>query len=133
MIRILVRGLILLLAAGVGLLVAVSIVDGMSIDATSFVLVAALFAVIQSVLTPFFAKVAHRNAPALLGGVGLITTFVALLATSLVSSGLTIDGAPAWLEATLIVWLVTMLATLVIPLVLVKLGLQAAADRRSSH
>lgn len=133
MIRFLVRGLILLLAAGVGLLVAVSVVDGMSVDVTSYVLVAALFALVQSILTPFFAKVAHRNAPALLGGVGLITTFVALLVTTVVSDGLTISGAAAWLEATLIVWLVTMVATLIIPIVLVKLGLQAAAERRSSH
>jgi len=133
MIRLLVRGLILVAAAAVGLVVAVAVVDGMSVNATSFILVAVIFALIQSVLTPFFAKVAHRNAPALLGGVGLITTFVALLTTSLISDGLTISGTAAWLEATLIVWLVTMLATLILPIVLVKMGLQAAAERRSSH
>lgn len=133
MIRLLVRALILLIAAAIGLLVAVSVVDGMSVSATSFIVVVVLFAVIQSVLAPFFARIAHRNAPALLGGVGLITTFVSLLITSWVSDGLTISGTSAWIEATLIVWIVTMLAALIVPVVLVKLGLQAAADRRSSH
>ena len=46
-----------------------------------------------------------------LGAVGLASTFVALLLTNLISSGLAIKGVGTWILATLIVWVVTMLAT----------------------
>jgi hypothetical protein len=131
MIRMLVRALVLLLASSIGLLVAKVTLDDMTITWGSFLLVVAVFTVLQSVLAPFFAKTTARNAPALLGGVGLLSTFVALVVTAVVSDGLTITGASTWLFASLIVWLVTMLATLLLPILLVKLGLQAAAERRS--
>ena len=46
-----------------------------------------------------------------LGAVGLASTFVALPLTNLISSGLAIKGVGTWILATLIVWVVTMLAT----------------------
>ena len=46
-----------------------------------------------------------------LGAVGLASTFVALLLTNLISSGLAIKEVGTWILATLIVWVVTMLAT----------------------
>lgn len=131
MIRFLVRALIFFASAGIGLIVAAVALEGMTMTWTSFILDAALFAVIQAVLAPFFFKSTARNAPALLGGVGLITTFIALVLTSLFGVGLTIDGVSTWLYATLIVWLVTMLATLLLPIILVRLGIEAALDRRS--
>jgi hypothetical protein len=86
--------------------------------------------VIQSVLAPFIAKVTARNASALLGGVGLLSTFVALWVTTLVGDSLTIEGGAAtWLTATVIVWLATAVATLLLPLILVKAGIQAARAR----
>lgn len=131
MIRFLVRAVIFLASAAIGLLVAKLTLDDMSIDASSFIAVVVIFAVLQSVLAPFIAKVTARNAPAILGATGLISTFIALVVADVVSDGLTISGASTWLLATLIVWLVTMLATLLLPIILVKLGIQSARDRRS--
>jgi hypothetical protein len=131
MIRFLVRAAIFLASAAIGLLVAKLTLDDMSIDASSFIAVVVIFAVIQSVLAPFIAKVTARNAPAILGATGLISTFIALVVADVVSDGMTISGADTWLFATLIVWIVTMLATLLLPIILVKLGVQAARDRRS--
>ena len=93
-------------------------------------MVVVIFATGQAILSPFMAKVAMRNAPALLGGVGLFTTFIALLITSLLSDGLTIDGADTWVFATLVVWIVTMLATLLLPLLL---GKRMVSDRRDEN
>jgi hypothetical protein len=132
MIRFLVRAAIFLASSAIGLLVAKVTLDGMSIDATSFITVVVIFAVLQSVLAPFFAKLTARNAPALLGATGLISTFVSLLAADLISDGLTITGIDTWVFATLIVWITTMLATLLLPIILVKLGVDSARDRRSS-
>lgn len=131
MIRFLISAALFLGAAAIGLLIAQATVPGMTIDWGSFVLVVVIFAVLQAVLAPFIAKSAMRNAPALLGGAGLLTTFVALLVTSLVSDGLTIDGVDSWLLATLVVWLATMLAAFLLPVVLVKAGVQAVRENRS--
>lgn len=131
MIRLAIRAGLFLASAAIGLLVAKAVVDGMTISWGSFVLVVVLFAVLQSVLAPFFAKTAARNAPALLGGVGLFTTLVALGVTSLVTDGLTIDGATDWFLAALVVWLVTMVATLLLPIILVKAGVERVREARS--
>ena len=126
MIRLLVRGAIFLASAAIGLLVAKLVLDDMTIDAASFLAVVVIFAVLQSVLAPFIAKVTAKNAPALLSATGLISTFLALLVADVVSDGMSISGASTWLFATLIVWLTTMLATLLLPLILVKAGVERA-------
>lgn len=129
MIRFLIRAAIFLLSAAIGLLVADLVLgSNFTIDARSFVIDVVIFAVLQSVLSPFILKVTARNAPAIVGAVGLVSTYVALLITELVSSGFTITGAQTWLYATLIVWIVTMLATLLLPFILVK---RAVEDHRS--
>lgn len=130
MIRFLVRTAIFIVSAAVGLLVTAALVDGFDITASGFVTAVVIFAVIQSILSPFIAKVTARNAAALLGGVGLLSTFVALWLTTLVGDALTIEGGAAtWLTATVIVWLATALATLLLPLILVKMGIEAARAR----
>ncbi len=133
MIRFLVRAGIFLGSAAVGLLVASLLVDQMSISATSFLIVVVIFAALQSVLAPFLAKTTARNAPALLGAAGLLSTFLALMITTVVSDGLSISGASSWLVASLIVWLVTMLATLLLPWLLVKAGVERARQRRADR
>jgi uncharacterized membrane protein YvlD (DUF360 family) len=132
MVRFLVNAAIFLAAAAIGLLVASWVVDGMDIDATSFITVIVIFAVLQAVLQPFLASVARRNAPVLLGGIGLVTTFVALLVTDLISDGLSIDGVCDWIIATLIVWIATMIATIALPFILVKAGVESAREQRAS-
>jgi hypothetical protein len=130
MIRLAIRAAVFLASAAIGLLVAMAVVDDMTINWSSFVIVVVVFALLQSILTPFITQAAQRNAPALVGGVGLISTLISLLLTALISDGLEIDGASAWLLAALIVWLVTMVATLLLPIILVKAGISAAAERR---
>jgi uncharacterized membrane protein YvlD (DUF360 family) len=121
MIRFLVSAALFFAAAAVGLLVADVVLDDMSVTGVvAFLVVVVIFALAQAVLAPFIFKVTQRNAPALVGGIGLITTFVALLVTTLVTDGLVIDGAVTWLWATLIVWIATMLASLVLPVIFAK-------------
>ena len=56
----------------------------------------------------------RRHAPALLGGIGLASTLVALLLAALLSRGLTIRGLGAWLSVTVVVWMVTVAATVLL-------------------
>jgi len=121
----LLRGFIFLLSAALGLIVADWVLPGFSIDWTDwwgFVLAVVIFAVLQSVLAPFIMKVTHRHAPAFLGGIGIISTFVSLLIVETFVEGLNI-GTPVvltWILAPLIVWLVTALATWLLPMVFIK-------------
>ena len=132
MVMFLLRALIFLLSAAVGLIVADLILPGFTIEWSNpwgFVLAIVIFAVLQSVLTPWAAKVARRNAPALLGGIGIVSTFIALLIVVLIpGAGLGI-GSPwwTWLIAPVIVWLVTALATVLLPPLFIK---KKVGDRR---
>ncbi|WP_305092621.1 phage holin family protein [Prescottella sp. R16] len=119
MIRFLVRAAIFLGSAALGILAAVMLLPEVSVSISGFLTAVVLFAVAQSLLSPFITKVAARNAPAFLGGIGLVTTFVALLIAS-VFGGLSISGWRTWVLATIVVWLVTALATVLLPLVFVR-------------
>jgi Mycobacterial 4 TMS phage holin, superfamily IV len=121
---------VFLVSAAVGLLVADAVLDDMTVEATGFVTVIVVFAVAQAILGPFIAMVVARNASAFLGGIGLVTTFIALLLAKTIGDALTIEGVGTWIAATVLVWLATAIATLLIPLILVKLGLEAARRER---
>jgi hypothetical protein len=102
MVRFLWTTLIYLLSAAVGLLVANWILDDMEVTAAAFVWAVVIFTVVQAIITPFLFKVVRRNASALIGAVGLISTFVALLVAHLLTDGLTITGTVTWVLATLL-------------------------------
>jgi uncharacterized membrane protein YvlD (DUF360 family) len=131
MIRFLVSLLVSFGAAVLGLLVANALLDDMSISGASFLVAAAIFALLMAVLTPFFAVSLRRYAPAATSAVGLLTTFVALLITTAVSDGLSISGTTTWVLATLIVWLGTMIATILLPLIFAKWLVTENRDRKA--
>lgn len=121
MIRFLIRALVFLASSALGLLAASAILgDDFRLTATGFVATVVIFAVAQSVLAPFIASVTARYASAFLGGVGLLSTFVALALASWITGGVTVDGATAWVVGTLVVWLVTALGSLLLPLVFLR-------------
>ncbi len=131
-IRLLVRALIFLGSAALGLAVAAQLLDDVEVTTSGFITVVLIYAVIQSVISPFLARFAAKNASAFLGGVGLVATFVALVAATALGDSLTITGGvETWIAATVIVWLVTALATLLLPFALVKAGVESARERRS--
>jgi len=126
-IRLLISAGIRLLANTIGLLVATAVLDGMTIDAASFVMAVLIFTVVEVVFEPMLRQMAMKSAQALMGSVSLIITFVGLLVTALVSDGLQITGLSTWVLATIIVWLAALIAGLILPLILVK---RAVSERR---
>jgi putative membrane protein len=128
-IRLLISAGIRLLANTIGLLVATAVLDGMTIDAASFVMAVLIFTVVEVIFEPMLRQMAMRSAQALMGSVSLIITFVGLLVTELVSDGLQITGLSTWILATIIVWLAALIAGLILPLIMVK---RVASDRRAS-
>ncbi len=82
-----------------------------------FVLCVLIFTVLQSLLAPWITSMANRYAPALLGGIGIISTFVALLIVVLLPvGGLRITDALAWILGPVVVWIITVLCTMLLPL-----------------
>jgi putative membrane protein len=120
MLRFLAAVVLRLLANAIGLLVATWLLDGFSITVSAFIGVVLIFTLIEVVLDPLIVKLAFQYAPVLRGGVALVTTLVGLIITDVLSDGLTIDGATAWVVGTLIVWLGAVLAALILPLFVFK-------------
>ncbi len=132
MIRFLIQTAVFLASAAIGLLAASMLVDGVKVELFGFISAVVIYAVIQAVISPFLMKVAAKNASAFLGGTGLVASFIALLVASKVSNGLTISGGVGtWIATTLIVWLITAIATITLPFVLVKSGVEAARAKKN--
>jgi hypothetical protein len=130
MVRLLASAVLHLLANAVGLLIASLVLSGFSVTPTAFVIAVLIFTVIEVVLDPLIVNISLQYAPALRGGVALATTLVGLVATTLITDGLTISGLTAWVVGTLIVWLGGVLAALVLPLVLFRSVLREGEGRR---
>lgn len=128
MIRFLLRTVLALLGNALGLWIASLILDDMSISGTAFIVAVIIFTVLTVVLQPLITKTAMQNAPALQGSSALITTLLALVITDLVSDGLSISGLVTWVLATIIIWLVTMLAAVLLPMFLFKELLEDRKD-----
>ena len=71
---------------------------------------------------------ALKYASAFMGGTALAATLIALIVTSLIGDSLQIDDAATWIAATVIVWLFTAIASLVLPLLLIKAGSEHLRD-----
>ncbi len=132
MIRFLISTLIACLAAAVGLLVAAIVLDDMTINGMSFFVAVLIFTVVQALALPFLAKMAMKNASALMGAMALISTLIGLIVTHWVTDGLSIRGFNTWVFASIIVWLAGMIAALIIPVLLVKAGVQSARERNNN-
>jgi putative membrane protein len=120
MIRLLIGFAIQLLANALGLLVAALLLDQMTVTTSAFVIAVVIFTVVYAIAQPFFTQMALSRVPALRGGVALVATLVGLIVTAAVTDGLSIDGLSTWFVATLIVWVVSLIGVLLLPLVLVK-------------
>lgn len=134
MIRLAISAVLFLASAAIGLLAADRVVDGVDVGATGFVVTVIVYAVVQSVMTPFVTKVAATRAPVLLGGTSLVSTLIALVVATLIGDALDVSGGVGtWIAATVIVWVVTAIASLLLPWALVKAGVEQAGPRRSRH
>jgi hypothetical protein len=124
----LVRTAIVVVGNAVGLIVASLVFSDFEINATGFIVSLIIFTIAAALLTPFLESTLRRNksTSAALGGVALISTFVALLVTEVFSDGLDISGIGTWIGATVVVWLAALLAMFILPF----LGLKKFLEER---
>ena len=128
MIRLLVRLLIAFVANAVGLIVAAAVLDGMSLDATGFLVALAVYTVVFALLQPFLFRALRLSPGPVLGGVALIATLVSLIVTDLFTDGLSTRGGGTWIAATVIVWLGSVLAAFILPFLGLKKYLAQRRD-----
>ena len=131
MLRLIASTVLELLANAIGLLVAYWILrPDFMIDAVGFIIVVAIFTATRFILAPLVFKLSMRYARMLTGGVSLVTIFISLLVTTLLTSHLVITGVSTWVLATLIVWVFGVAAMLLLPMVIFKKTLAAARSDR---
>ncbi|UAJ79062.1 phage holin family protein [Leifsonia sp. ZF2019] len=120
MVRFLIRAAIFVVTAALGLLVAMWLLPGFHLEWAGGLVAIVVFAIAQSVLAPFIFNLARKYASAVLGGIGLVSTLVALIIASLFPGGIRVDDFATWILAALVVWLVTALGTWLLPLIFLK-------------
>jgi putative membrane protein len=130
--QIVIRAIVLLVANAVGLLAAAWLLDDFRINASSFVIAVVIFTAATVVLGPLIMKIALTSAPYLMGGIALVTTLVGLVITDLLSDAFEIDGAATWILATLIIWVFSLVASLLLPWILVRAGLQRMSNQQGA-
>jgi hypothetical protein len=109
-----------LVANAIGLLVAVVLLPGFTIDVPAFVIVVAVFSLLQSVLGPLITKISSKSFPQLMGGIALVTISVGLFVTDIIMEGMEIGGIANWLAATLLVWIGSLVASILLPIYVFK-------------
>jgi len=127
----LIRLFVFLASAAIGLIVADLVLPGFMIQWDrwwGFVICIVIFAILQSALSPLIARLADRYAPVLTGGIGIVSTLVALIVVVLLPiGGLRITDAAGWIVGAVIVWIVTALCTLLLSMIFLK---RDAKERR---
>lgn len=95
-------------ANAIALILCSLIFSGFRLSIDGFVISLVVFAVLSAFFTWIVLKFLLRNAGSVVALTGLISTFLALLVTTLLTSGLTIDGVSTWILSTLLIWVISM-------------------------
>lgn len=131
MVRFLIRLVIYFVSAFIGIIAADIILgDNFRVSGViAYLWVAGVFAVIQAILSPLIGSMVEKNASAFSGGVGIVSSLVALFITNIASTSLTVSGGlGTWLLAAVIIWVFGAIAAFILPFFLVK---KVVNERRS--
>jgi hypothetical protein len=120
MMRLLLTTLATIIANAVGLLLAATLLTGFTIDAMSFILVLLVFTGVMVLTGPLMTKIAVTSVPQIRGSVALVTVFIGLKVTEWLMAGFDMGGLSNWLAATLLVWLGSLIAEILLPIYVFK-------------
>lgn len=102
-------------SSAIGILVAALALRGFRLTFLGFIAAVIVFSVAQALIAPLISYFIEKYAATMTGIVGLISTFLSLWIATLFTGGLQIKGIGTWVLATLLVWIVTMFATVLLP------------------
>ena len=109
-----------LIANAVGLLLSIVILPGFTIGPMAFFVAVLIFSVVQGISAPLITKLSQKKVPQMMGGISLVTIFIGLWITSVLVSGMEIGGIANWLAATLLVWIGSLVAEILLPIYVFK-------------
>lgn len=118
-----------LVSSAIAFLVASWLLTDFHLSWSGFIVAVVVFVVAQALLSPFVFNVARKYASPVLGGIGIVSTLLALWVATLFSDGIRIDGVGTWILSALIVWVITALGGW---LMLWLLGKKYVSARRRS-
>lgn len=104
----------------IGILLASLLLSKFHITGLGILVSVLLFTLAQLVLSPIVGKLTSKYAPSLNSLIALITTYLALLLTSIFTTGLKVDGIFTWITASVLIWLLTVVLSVVLPKVIFK-------------
>jgi hypothetical protein len=129
MMRLLLRTAATVLANAAGLMLAVVMLPGFTIDAWSVLVVLLVFSIVMLLTGPLIFKIAVAHIPQIRGSVALVTVFFGLKVTEWLMPAFEMGGLSNWLAATLLVWLGSLIAEILIPLYVFKQLRNTAASK----
>lgn len=109
-----------ILANAVGLMLATVLLPAFMIDTWSFIVVLLVFSCVMLLTGPLIFKIALSYMPQLRGSIALVTVFFGLKVTEWLMPGFDMGGISNWLAATLLVWLGSLIAEILIPIYVFK-------------
>ena len=109
-----------IIANAVGLLLAAALLDGFTIDALSFIVVLLVFTGVMILTGPLITKIALTSLPQIRGSISLVSVFFGLKVTEWLMPGFDMGGLSNWLAATLLVWLGSLIAEILLPIYVFK-------------
>ena len=109
-----------IIANAAGLLLATALLPGFRIDALSFVVVLLVFTGVMVLTAPLVTKIAVTSVPQIRGSISLVSAFIGLKVTEWLMAGFDIGGLSNWLAATLLVWLGSLVAEILLPIYVFK-------------
>ncbi len=121
MIRLLLSVAATIIANAVGLLLAKTLLEGFTISAAGFIVVLLVFTGVMVLTGPLMTKIAVTSLPQIRGAVALVTVFVGLKVVDwIMGTSFEIGGLSNWLAATLLVWLGSLVAEILLPIYVFK-------------
>jgi hypothetical protein len=107
--------LLYLVCNGAGLLLASLLLTGFVVPWSAFFTAVLLMSVALAVIAPMLRKMAEKKLPQLMGGFALIAILLSLLLTSVLIPGVQIASLTNWVGATVLVWIGSLVASLLLP------------------
>jgi hypothetical protein len=103
-----------IIANGVGLLLAEALLTGFSTNPVSFIVLVLVFTEFLLLIGPLLTWLATHSIPVLRGSVPLVAVFLVLKITDWFVVGFDMGASSDWLAATLIVWLGSLIAQIIL-------------------
>ncbi len=130
MLRLLATMVVSLLSSAVAFIATAAILADFSLDWSGFIVAVVVFSAVMVLISPLLRQIALTKANYLMGGTALVATLIALIVADIVSKGLSITGGVTWIEATVLVWLIGLVAQFLLPFVIFR---EVLARHREEH